>query len=55
MSTDLTPLLEASIEMARLRKENRQLRQELTRLRAAKIEFDLSADELPALCRKQAG
>jgi hypothetical protein len=52
---DLKTLLLASIELALLRKENRQLRKEITEVRAARIDCDLSADSIPALCRKQAG
>lgn len=52
---DLTVLLTASIELAKLRKENRELRKALAEARQPKIDFDLSADSIPALCRKQAG
>jgi hypothetical protein len=52
---DLVPLLEASVELNQLRKENRALRKEIADLRRPRIEFELSADETPALCRRQAG
>lgn len=50
---DLVPLLEASLELAKLRTENRQLRKDLAAEREARIQFEMSADATPALCRPQ--
>ncbi|MDP9090182.1 MAG: hypothetical protein M3O26_15730 [Pseudomonadota bacterium] len=55
INTDIQALFAASHEMAALRKENRELRQELQRLRAPRVDFDLSADSAPELLKRQAG
>jgi hypothetical protein len=50
----LETLLAASVELALLRHENRQLREELAAMRAERTYGDLSADSTPALLRRQA-
>ncbi len=55
MITDMQTLVAAHREMAALRKENRELRQQLQRLRDSRIEFDLSADSAPDLLKRQSG
>lgn len=54
INQDLTVLLTASIELAKLRNENRQLRKDLAAEREARIQFEMSADSRPALLRPQA-
>lgn len=55
IGADLSTLLAASVEMARLRRENRELRRELSRYRTERHDFELSADSVPCFHRKQAG
>jgi hypothetical protein len=57
MPTVLETLLAASVEIATLKRENRDLKIALALLserEAERAEFDLSSDELPALLRPQA-